>query len=251
MVSGVKGVGPVVLALLCAASGRWGRRARPACTSRRPVTTAQGTCGGCGPRRHGGGRSRLQPRSGRPVVRRDREEQSWCDFVKRKVGDGFPVRAVGRQPREQRSERQHQRLRRRACRTSCPVSSAPMVASTTSTSRRMTRWSATCMISPALPFPDSTWSYTAGTPRYEWTARRYRRGTAAEIPWVVVGMHKPCLSVGAVRLRSRAPTSPTCCSPARSTSCSSAMSTATSAPSRSPTVRGARRWCPARTTPTA
>ncbi len=51
------------------------------------------------------------------------------------------------------------------------------------------------MISPALDFPDSTWTYTAGSPRYNWTAAAIDGAGAAGIPWVVVGMHKPCLSI--------------------------------------------------------
>jgi len=52
------------------------------------------------------------------------------------------------------------------------------------------------LISPALPFPDGTWSYAAGSPRYNWTSQAIDGARAASIPWVVVGMHKPCISVG-------------------------------------------------------
>ncbi|MGY1741709.1 MULTISPECIES: PKD domain-containing protein [unclassified Blastococcus] len=52
------------------------------------------------------------------------------------------------------------------------------------------------MISPALPFPDGTWSYAAGTPRYAWTTAAIDGARAEGIPWVVVGIHKPCLSLG-------------------------------------------------------
>ncbi|HEX6246478.1 MAG TPA: PKD domain-containing protein [Nocardioidaceae bacterium] len=52
------------------------------------------------------------------------------------------------------------------------------------------------MISPGLPFPDGTWSYASGTARYAWTASAIDGARTAGIPWVVVGMHKPCLTVG-------------------------------------------------------
>ncbi len=52
------------------------------------------------------------------------------------------------------------------------------------------------MISPALTFPDGTYQYTAGSARYAWTAAAIDGAHNASIPWVVVGMHKPCLSVG-------------------------------------------------------
>jgi hypothetical protein len=52
------------------------------------------------------------------------------------------------------------------------------------------------MVSPALTFPDGTWSYTAGSTHLAWTATAIESARAAGVPWVVVGMHKPCLSVG-------------------------------------------------------
>ena len=52
------------------------------------------------------------------------------------------------------------------------------------------------MISPGLPFSDGVWSYDKGTPRYNWTAAAVDGARSAAIPWVVVGMHKPCLSIG-------------------------------------------------------
>lgn len=55
------------------------------------------------------------------------------------------------------------------------------------------------MISPALDFPNGTWSYSPGTPHYEWTANAIDSARSAGVRWVVVGMHKPCLSVGQYR----------------------------------------------------
>ena len=52
------------------------------------------------------------------------------------------------------------------------------------------------MISPGIQFPDGLWSCAAGTPRYQWTAAAIDAARAAGTPWVVVAMHKPCLSVG-------------------------------------------------------
>ncbi len=52
------------------------------------------------------------------------------------------------------------------------------------------------MISPALDFGDGAWSYAAGTDHYAWTRDAVRSARGAGIPWVVVGMHKTCLSVG-------------------------------------------------------
>jgi hypothetical protein len=52
------------------------------------------------------------------------------------------------------------------------------------------------MISPALRLPEGTWSYDAVTAHYAWTEDAIRSARAAGIPWVVVGMHEVCLSVG-------------------------------------------------------
>jgi len=52
------------------------------------------------------------------------------------------------------------------------------------------------MISPGLSYPDGLWQYTVGSPRYAWTEAAIDGARTAAIPWVVVGMHKPCLSVG-------------------------------------------------------
>lgn len=52
------------------------------------------------------------------------------------------------------------------------------------------------LISPGLDFDDQTLTYDTGTPEYDWTAEAIDGARAASIPWVVVGMHNPCLSVG-------------------------------------------------------
>jgi PKD repeat protein len=52
------------------------------------------------------------------------------------------------------------------------------------------------MISPNITFPSGQWNYPAGSARYNWTASTIDDARADGIPWVVVGMHKPCLSLG-------------------------------------------------------
>lgn len=52
------------------------------------------------------------------------------------------------------------------------------------------------MIPPALIYPDGLRSCNAGSARYQGTAAAIDGARAAGVPWVVVGMHKPCLSVG-------------------------------------------------------
>jgi predicted MPP superfamily phosphohydrolase len=58
------------------------------------------------------------------------------------------------------------------------------------------------MISPGLNFSQPNgqfdfYSYDNGTSHYQWTASAIDGARASSIPWVIVGMHKVCLSAGA------------------------------------------------------
>ena len=51
-------------------------------------------------------------------------------------------------------------------------------------------------ISPNLTFPgEGTWSYDAGSARYNWTASAIDQARAAGIKWVIVTIHKYCISL--------------------------------------------------------
>lgn len=52
------------------------------------------------------------------------------------------------------------------------------------------------LISPNLEFPEGRWDYDKGSSRYEWTKSAIQDGQSAGIPWTVVGMHFPCLTIG-------------------------------------------------------
>lgn len=52
------------------------------------------------------------------------------------------------------------------------------------------------MISPGLTVDGRAWAYRKGDAHYRWTRRAIRSARDAGIPWVVVGMHNPCLSMG-------------------------------------------------------
>jgi hypothetical protein len=55
------------------------------------------------------------------------------------------------------------------------------------------------MVSPALDFGSGEWSYDKGTAHHAWLRGAVSGAREAGIPWVVVGMHKPCLSMGRYR----------------------------------------------------
>ncbi|MFE4544736.1 metallophosphoesterase [Arthrobacter sp. NPDC056727] len=53
------------------------------------------------------------------------------------------------------------------------------------------------MVSPGIRFHDgNTLDYSRGSERWRWTAAALDGARSRKIPWTVVGMHTPCLSVG-------------------------------------------------------
>lgn len=52
------------------------------------------------------------------------------------------------------------------------------------------------MIAPDLTIEGITYNYTAGTLHYNWLASAIDAARVAGIPWVVVGMHKVCITAG-------------------------------------------------------
>lgn len=123
------------------------------------------------------------------------QEQSWCDFVTSRVGAGFPFELLAG---NHESNGQNGHINDFAA---CLPNQLPGVVGTygrqyyvdVPKNAPLVRY---VMISPNLPFPDGTWNYNAGTARYNWTAAAIDGARAAGIPWVVVGVHKPCISMG-------------------------------------------------------
>lgn len=124
------------------------------------------------------------------------QEQAWCDFVTSKVGAGYPFELVSGNHESNGLNGNINDF------SSCLPNQLPGAVGTygrqyyvdVPAAAPLVRF---IMISPSLTFPPSdTYSYTAGTPRYLWTSQTIDAARAAGIPWVVVGMHKPCVSVG-------------------------------------------------------
>ncbi|MGN6425510.1 MAG: PKD domain-containing protein [Leifsonia sp.] len=122
-------------------------------------------------------------------------EQAWCDFVTQSVGAGFPFELVSG---NHESNGQNGNINDFSA---CLPNQLPGAVGTygreyyvdVPQGAPLVRF---IMISPGLPFPDGTWTYAAGTSHYSWTAAAIDGARAANVPWVVVGMHKPCLSLG-------------------------------------------------------
>ncbi len=122
-------------------------------------------------------------------------EQDWCDLVTRYVGTRFPFEVVSG---DDESNGQHGNI---DALSSCLPNQLPGAVGAygrqwyvdVPARNPVVRF---VMISPGLKFPAETYDYSVGTPRYTWTAGVIDGARAASIPWVVVGMHKPCLTTG-------------------------------------------------------
>lgn len=122
-------------------------------------------------------------------------EPTWCDFVSSRLAPGYPFELLAG---NHESNGLNGNINDFA---SCLPNQLPGVIGTygrqyyvdVPKTNPLVRY---VMISPGLTYPDGAWSYAAGSPRYQWTAGAIDGARAAGIPWVVVGMHKPCLSTG-------------------------------------------------------
>lgn len=123
------------------------------------------------------------------------QETTWCDFVTQRVGAGFPFELVAG---NHESNGINGNINDFA---SCLPNQLPGAVGTygrqyyvdVPQDDPLVRF---VMISPSLTFPDGRWDYTVGSPRYTWTANAIDGARAEDIPWVVVGQHKTCLSAG-------------------------------------------------------
>ncbi|WP_170315574.1 PKD domain-containing protein [Nakamurella deserti] len=123
------------------------------------------------------------------------QEQAWCDFVTAKFPPGYAFELLAG---NHESNGQNGNINDFGA---CLPNQLPGLIGTygkqyyvdVPRSQPLVRF---IQISPSLGFPDGTYTYPAGGARYTWTARAIDGARTAGIPWVVVGMHKPCLTVG-------------------------------------------------------
>ena len=125
----------------------------------------------------------------------DGEEEAWCRFVTRRVGARHPFELVSGNHESNGENGNIERFAR------CLPNRLPGLVGTYGRQWYVDQPAAhplvrIVMISPALDFGHGEWSYDEGTPHHAWLRAAVTGARAAGIPWVVVGMHKPCLSVG-------------------------------------------------------
>ena len=122
-------------------------------------------------------------------------EQTWCDFVTSRVGAGFPFELIAGNHESDGLNGNINDF------SACLPNQLPGLVGTygrqyyvdVPKASPLVRFIA---ISAGLNFPDGAWSYQSGSPRYQWTAAAIDSARAAGIPWIVVGVHKPCISMG-------------------------------------------------------
>lgn len=122
-------------------------------------------------------------------------EQAWCDLVTSSVGAGYPFQLVAGNHESDGLNGNINDF------SACLPNQLPGVVGTYGRQYYVDVPAAAplarlIVISPGIRFPDGLWSYDAGTPRHVWTAAAIDSARAAGISWVVVAMHKPCLSLG-------------------------------------------------------
>lgn len=122
-------------------------------------------------------------------------EQAWCDFVTARVGAGFPFELVSGNHESNGLNGNINDF------SACLPNQLPGLVGTYGRQYyvdvpRVNPLVRFIMISPALTYPNGLWSYPSGSARYQWTASAIDGARSSGIPWVVAGMHKPCLSVG-------------------------------------------------------
>jgi calcineurin-like phosphoesterase family protein len=122
-------------------------------------------------------------------------ENQWCDYVTSRLGEDYPFELVAG---NHESDGRNGNI---DAFSSCLPNKLPGLIGSYGTQYYvdvpakdpLVRF---VMISPGIHFPDGEWDYRQGSSRYDWTARAIDAAREKSIPWVVVGMHKPCLSVG-------------------------------------------------------
>jgi acid phosphatase type 7 len=125
----------------------------------------------------------------------DGAEDAWCRFVTQRVGADHPFELVSGNHESNGENGDIDRFAR------CLPNRLPGLVGTYGRQWYVDQPAAhplvrVVMISPALDFGHGSWSYAPGTPHHDWLRAAVTGAHATGIPWVVVGMHKPCLSVG-------------------------------------------------------
>ncbi|MHA7264296.1 PKD domain-containing protein [Arthrobacter sp. TMN-37] len=124
------------------------------------------------------------------------EEQAWCDFVTSRVGVDFPFQLIAGNHESDGSDGNINDF------SACLPNRLPGMVGTygrqwyvdVPAKKPLARF---VMVSPGLTFAgDEPWDYRPGSDHHAWTEAAIDGARDTGIPWVIVGNHLPCLSIG-------------------------------------------------------
>jgi hypothetical protein len=122
-------------------------------------------------------------------------ESAWCNYVKARVGSGFPFELLSGNHEDDGPDGLISRF------DDCLPHQLGGLTGTYAkqfyfdypANNPLARF---INISPNLTFPgEGTWSYDRGSARYNWTASAIDQARSAGIKWVIVSIHKYCISM--------------------------------------------------------
>lgn len=120
-------------------------------------------------------------------------ESTWCDFVKSKIGNDLPFELISGNHEDDYGEDGHID-NFAACLPDRLGVHGRYPQEYYFDYQGLARF---IMISPDLTIDKQHYYYGDGNDHYNWVSSTIDEARGAKIPWVIVGMHKPCLSVGA------------------------------------------------------
>jgi hypothetical protein len=123
----------------------------------------------------------------------DAPESAWCEYISSKVGETFPFQLVAGNHEDDFGEDGHI-SEFASCLPDRMDSVGDYPEEYYFDYQGLARF---IMISPDLTIDGKHYFYGGANQHYQWVADTIDGARAADIPWVIVGMHKNCLSVGA------------------------------------------------------
>ncbi len=123
-------------------------------------------------------------------------ESAWCNFVKEKVGEGFPFELVsGNHESLDEADGLINNF------SACLPNQVPGAVGTYGREYyldfpRVSPLVRVISVTPGLLFEDGVWAYAPGDAHYTWLSNAIDDARAKGAKWVIVDAHYPCLSVG-------------------------------------------------------
>lgn len=124
------------------------------------------------------------------------DEYAWCNFVKARLGEGFPFQLIsGNHESEEVKDGEINNF------SACLPNQVPGVQGIYGREYTMDFPERAPLVrviqaAPHLTFQDGKWTYTQGDAHHAWLSAAIDEGRAKGAKWIVVSSHLPCQSVG-------------------------------------------------------